>query len=197
MGLLTIPMALMVVLGSLAGVALLLAGSGGLVASGAVASAAALIVTGCAALGGGYLACEPLARLAFRQVSAGRTASARIAALAFGTIPALAVTGVEVAALALLPRSSPASALLAVGLAYAVATGPATVLAAIAGRERRTLWSVRAYAAHLSCWILLVGDALSAPGFWRIAALAPGVLPAAIGALIALTDPRVLRATGL
>jgi hypothetical protein len=192
MGLLTIPMALLLALGTLAGVALLLTGAGGAVASGV-----ALIVAACAALGGLYLACEPLARVAFGQASAGRIASARVAALAFGAVPALAVSGVEIAALALLPEPGRPPSLLAAGWAYAVATGPATALAAIAGCERRTLWSVRAYAAHLSCWILLVGDAVAAPGIWRVAALAPGVLPAAIGAVIALADPAVLRTTRL
>lgn len=191
MGLLTIPMALISALGGLAGLVLLVTGSGAVVASGAI-----LLFGGFVALGVVYRVCEPLARLASRRARSGRTASARGAAIAFGSIPVLALTGLQFAALSFVAKADPSSLLVA-GWAYAVATGPATALAAVAGRARGTLWSVRAYAAHLSCWMLLTGQAVRAPAGWALGALMPGVLPVAIGALIALADPRILRTARL
>ena len=192
MGLLTIPMGLLLLLGALAGVALALGGAPGWTLLGA-----AWFAGGCALLLLAYRGCELLEASAQQLQRAGRIGAARAAALCFGLGPTLAVVAFELAvARALLPPPG-SGAWPAAGWTYAVATGPATLLAWRATLERRTLWQIRAYAAHLSGWALLA-FAHRLPGPWLAAVVAlPIVLPAAVGALIARADPDALQVARL
>lgn len=187
MGPLTIVMALLLAAGVLAGTVLALSGPAEL------ALAAALVLAGTAVLlAAAYRAVEPLESVARRAWANRKIRAARLLAILFGLLPMLALVALQLVAGRLLDR--PAPPLFAAGCFYAVATGPATLLAALAGRERRTLWSIRAYGAHLGAWALLAIGAPSIPPLGALLALLPAVLPVTVGALIALADPRALRA---
>lgn len=188
MGPLTIPMALLLVLGALAGPVLALSGRADLVLDGALAFVAATALLALV-----YRACEPLEAAARGRRARGGIASGRLYAILFGLLPMLALVGLQLAAVKLLAR--PAPRLLAGAWFYAVATGPATLLAASASRERRTLWSVRAYAGHIGGWIWLALGGPWAASSVALLALLPAILPVGIGALIALADPRTLRSS--
>lgn len=189
MGLLAILMAALLVAGLAAGAML--------AALGAVAPVATGLLTGtvfCAALAAAYLAVEPLARLARRLSVRGHAGAARLCAAAFGLLPMLVLSAGQLA-VASPAESDGSSSWLLIPWNYAVATGPATLLGLAAGRARKTLWSIRAYAGHLSCWILLAataGGGLVSPAIAALTML-PAILPATVGFLVALADPRALR----
>ena len=181
-------MALLLIAGALAGLALV-GGHAELSLAGALTL---LVSTPLLALV--YRACEPLEAAARRLLASGRTGTGRVCAMLFGLLPMLALVALQIVAARLLAR--PAPPLLAALWFYAIATGPATLLAALAGRERRTLWSIRAYAGHLAGWIWLALGSVS-PAAAALLALLPAVLPVIVGALIALTDPDALRSSRL
>lgn len=187
MGPLTIPMALLLVLGALAGPVLALSGRTDLAVAGALAFAATTAMLALV-----YRACEPLEAAARRRSALRKTASGRLCAILYALLPMLALVGFQFAAMGLLARPTPQ--ILSAIWFYAVATGPATLLATLSSRERRTLWSIRAYAGHMSGWIWLwLGP--QAASTVALLALLPAILPVGIGAMIALADSRTLRSS--
>ncbi|WP_375428373.1 hypothetical protein, partial [uncultured Sphingomonas sp.] len=153
------------------------------------------------ALAASYLAAEPLAPLARLLLVRGDRGAARLCAAAFGLLPMLVLTAGQLAVFRSIERAAASPALLHLWT-YAVATGPATLLAFAAGRSRGTLWSIRAYAGHLSWWILITAMAAAGTGaasvpMQAVLMMLPSVLPGVTGFLLALADPRAVRTVRL
>lgn len=189
MGYLSIAMAALLVAGAAAGGALAVLGQGGLVGAGLIAilgSAAALLLV--------YLAIERLGGRARGLLEGRRRGAAMACAVAYGVVPMVAVVALQLIADGRVPAAGGDT--LALPWRYAVAAAPTTLLGLFAGRARRTLWSIRAYAAHLSAAMLLL-----APGADRVALgllmLLPAVLPMVVGFFLALADQRAVRAVRL
>ena len=144
-----------------------------------------------------YLLARPLERVvigsddrALAATNHGRRARARVFAGVSGALPMLVILAAELATVrALTAPASDTPAWLGWLWAYGVATGPWTWWAARVSRFRRTLASIRAYAAHIALW--LFGGSLLAGAPWGaaagVAALAAW-LPVSVGALLALAD---------
>lgn len=183
MGVLSILMAMVLLAGTAAALVLALTGS--------LAPAAAIWpVVATAGLWLCYRAVEPAARWARELRVRNARGPGRLAAALHGGVPASVIIGYQIATV----RAPGLGSALHPIVLLAVMTAPATVLAWRAGRQRRTLWSARAYGAHLSGWALLTCIWLGLPlGVTATLMLLCHVIPATIGYLEALADPGVLR----
>jgi hypothetical protein len=78
---------------------------------------------------------------------------------------------------------------------YGVATGPWTGFALHAGRDRRTLCSIRAYAGHLGYWLFsfLVLLCNAPVAVAALVMLLPAILPITVGWLLAVANRDSLR----
>lgn len=188
MGIATIPMALLSVASMAAGLALLATGNWGPVAAGLIAVILALAFA--------YLL-EGVVRLIEGsalgvQRRSGRSAGLRVG-LVSGVLPVVVILAWEYwawARFSAMPGPRPLPWL----LSYGVATAPWSLFGGLMGSDRRTLVRIRAYAGHLSYWLLSIAMVAHAPA-WLVALVMalPAILPGTVGTLLAVADRDALR----
>lgn len=188
MGLLSIVMAALTVAGAIAGVALAVMHRWQPLIDGAVLAAALVAATWLATAAGHR----------FDQVAGAlrtsRIGAARLAAVVGNGIPVATIFVGCALAFVLIARSSgPAPALLP--WSYAVATAPAVLIAGLSTRRAHTLLGLRAFGAQIGYVLIVVMAHVlhASPAVWAPILAAWAVVPAAMGCVMALARPDVLR----
>lgn len=191
MGFVTIPMALFSIASVLAGLVLLLSGATHTVLIGlagfVVASAIAVL------LERHVIWLDARAIMVGRRHGRGR---ARYVAAIAGILPMLILLAWEMFAFHIIMAEPVQASPLTLWLwSYGTATGPWTAFALHAGRDRRTLCSIRAYAGHLAYWlfsflVLLCDAPIAMAG---TVMLLPAILPITVGCLLAVANRNSLR----
>lgn len=184
-GALTIPMVFLSLASGLAGLGLLVLGDRRLVLAGLAAALLCLILA--RLMESVVIAIDHRAAVSLKH---GWRSQARVLAVTSGAAPMLVILTAEIICVhTTMDAARHASQPLAWLWAYGVATGPWTLFAARASRFRRTLASIRAYAAHVALWLFLLAFAAGvSPVMAGAAMLLPAILPFTVGMLLALAD---------
>jgi hypothetical protein len=191
LGALTIPMALLNASCGIAGLWLMLRGDWLAVLIGVLLFLAAGIVAPVLSR-----TSNALAELALAAKTRDRPALGYIAAICSGGWPVVLIVLWEVATLHLLLQRTPQGDDIALWIwSYGVATGVWSWQAHRASNKDRTLRGIQAYSAQLAYGVLSAAVVLLR---WPLAIaialmMLPMILPLAVGMLLALADPDVLR----